>query len=55
MKHFIRLSDISKDDVLRIEDVTSSRYFAGYNFKKYLMDIQQAIVIFCMQEQSIGV
>jgi len=36
-------------------DVIDSPYFAGYHFKKCLMEIQQAIIIFCMQEETRGV
>lgn len=28
------------------EDVIDSRYFVGYGFKKYLLEIQQAVIIF---------
>ncbi|NNJ29235.1 ornithine carbamoyltransferase [Lacrimispora defluvii] len=37
------------------DEVINSPYFAGYDFKKCLMEIQQAIVIFCMQEEMKGV
>lgn len=37
------------------DEVIKSSYFAGYDFKKCLMEIQQAIVIFCMQEEMKGV
>lgn len=30
------------------EDVIQSKYFVGYEFKKYLLDVQQAIMIFCL-------
>lgn len=30
------------------DDVISSKYFVGYEFKKYLLDVQQAIVIYCL-------
>lgn len=29
------------------EDVIESNYFVGYEFKKYLLDVQQAIMIYC--------
>lgn len=29
------------------EDAIDSEYFAGYSFKKYLLEIQQAILIYC--------
>ena len=32
-------------------DVIDSDYFVGYEFKKYLLDVQQAIMIFCLEEQ----
>ena len=31
------------------EEVISSRYFVGYEFKKYLLEIQQAILIYSMR------
>lgn len=31
------------------EDVINSNYFVGYEFKKYLLEIQQAILIYCMR------
>jgi len=37
------------------DEVINSPYFAGYDFKKCLLEIQQAIVIFCMQEETKGV
>lgn len=30
------------------EDVIESSYFVGYEFKKYLLDVQQAIMIYCL-------
>lgn len=30
------------------DDVINSKYFVGYEFKKYLLDVQQAIVIYCL-------
>lgn len=30
------------------EDVIASKYFVGYGFKKYLLCVQQAIMIYCM-------
>lgn len=36
---FYRGEEVSKE-------VISSKYFAGYNFKKYLLEIQQAILIY---------
>lgn len=29
-------------------DVIGSNYFVGYGFKKYLLDVQQAIMIYCL-------
>ncbi len=29
------------------EEAIESKYFVGYEFKKYLLDVQQAIMIFC--------
>ena len=29
-------------------DVIDSNYFVGYEFKKYLLDVQQAIMIYCL-------
>ena len=29
-------------------DVIDSEYFVGYGFKKYLLTVQQAIIIYCM-------
>lgn len=29
-------------------DVIESEYFVGYEFKKYLLDVQQAIMIYCL-------
>ena len=29
-------------------DVISSPYFAGYEFKKYLLEVQQAVIIYCL-------
>ncbi len=30
------------------EDIIDSNYFVGYEFKKCLMEVQQAIIVFCM-------
>ncbi len=30
------------------EDVINSEFFVGYEFKKYLLEIQQAVIIYCM-------
>ena len=29
-------------------EVIDSEYFVGYEFKKYLLEIQQAVIIYCM-------
>lgn len=37
------------------EDVIDSDYFVGYHFKKYLLEVQQAIMIYClMNEKSVS-
>ena len=33
------------------EDVIASDYFAGYQFKRYLLEVQQAIVIYCLMSK----
>jgi len=33
------------------EDVIDSDYFAGYQFKRFLLEVQQAIVIYCMLDE----
>ena len=30
------------------DDVIESKYFVGYEFKKYLLEVQQAIMIYCL-------
>ena len=30
-------------------DVINSEYFVGYDFKKCLLEVQQAIMIYCMK------
>lgn len=30
------------------EEVMESKYFVGYGFKKYLLDVQQAIMMYCL-------
>lgn len=30
------------------EEVIESKYFVGYEFKKYLLDVQQAIMVYCL-------
>lgn len=32
------------------EDVIDSKYFVGYEFKKYLLVVQQAVMIYCMEK-----
>ncbi len=34
------------------EDVIDSEYFVGYEFKKSLLEVQQAILIYCMQNSN---
>ena len=29
------------------EEVIESKYFVGYEFKKYLLEVQQALMIYC--------
>ena len=29
-------------------DVMESKYFVGYEFKKYLLEVQQAVMIYCL-------
>ncbi len=33
------------------EDVIASDYFVGYGVKKYLLEIQQAVMVFCLSEK----
>lgn len=33
------------------EDVIKSDYFVGYHFKKYLLEVQQAIMIYCLMNE----
>lgn len=35
------------------EDVIDSDYFVGYPFKRYLLEIQQAIVIYCLMNKGV--
>ena len=39
---FYRGEEVSKE-------VMESKYFVGYEFKKYLLNVQQAIIIFCLR------
>ena len=32
------------------EDVINSKYFVGYQFKQYLLEVQQAVLIYCLTE-----
>ena len=34
------------------EDVIDSDYFVGYQFKRYLLEIQQAVVIYCLMNEE---
>ncbi|MCI8669568.1 MAG: peptide transporter [Lachnospiraceae bacterium] len=36
------------------EDVIDSDYFVGYQFKRYLLEIQQAIVIYCLMNEGVS-
>ena len=38
---FYRGEEVSKE-------VMESKYFVGYEFKKYLLEVQQAIMIYCL-------
>lgn len=33
------------------EDVMESEYFVGYEFKKHLLTVQQAVMIWCMRDE----
>ena len=32
--------------------VIDSKYFVGYEFKKHLLEIQQAILIYCLEQED---
>lgn len=32
-------------------DVINSEYFVGYDFKKYLLAVQQAIIVYCLLQK----
>ena len=34
------------------EDVIDSHYFVGYHFKKYLLEVQQAVIIYCLMNEK---
>ena len=34
------------------EDVIASDYFVGYPFKRYLLEVQQAIMIYCLMSKG---
>lgn len=34
------------------EDVIDSDYFVGYHFKKYLLEVQQAVIIYCLMNEK---
>ena len=34
------------------EDVINSDYFVGYQFKRHLLEVQQAIVIYCLMHEG---
>ena len=42
---FYRVEELSKD-------VIDSDYFVGYQFKRYLLEIQQAIVIYRLMDEG---
>lgn len=44
---FYRGEEVSKD-------VIDSDYFVGYQFKRYLLEIQQAIVIYCLMDEEVS-
>ena len=35
------------------EEVMESKYFVGYEFKKYLLEVQQAIMIYCLYARAL--
>lgn len=37
------------------KEVISSDYFVGYQFKKYLLEIQQAMMIYCQCAKEKGI
>ncbi|MDF2505850.1 hypothetical protein [Clostridium sp.] len=61
MRILVRIPDLSEDDIEEIfnpcppflrgeeasADVINSHYFVGYEFKKSLLYVQQAIILFC--------
>lgn len=42
-------SFLSREEVS--EDVMESEYFVGYEFKKHLLTVQQAVMIWCMRDE----
>ena len=66
MRSFIRLTDFKLEELLEIfninpcppfyrgedvsADVIDSDFFVGYEFKKSLLKVQQAILIYCLSE-----
>lgn len=36
------------------EDVIDSDYFVGYQFKRYLLEVQQAIMIYCLMNEGVS-
>lgn len=34
------------------QDVMDSDYFVGYHFKKYLLEVQQAVIIYCLMNEK---
>lgn len=51
MKSLIRLTDYNKSDMEEVSaDVIDTSYFAGYEFKKCLLEIQQAVMIYNLMD-----
>ena len=54
MRSFIRFGDCTKDNIFEIfkiaNEIHSSDYFVGYDFKKYLIEVQQAIMLYCLTQ-----
>lgn len=36
------------------EDAIESGFFVGYEFKKYLLEVQQAVIIYCLSDKSLN-
>lgn len=61
MKNLIRLTDYMANEGAILnpcppfyrgeevsDDAINSKYFVGYEFKKYLLEVQQAIMMYCL-------